>query len=291
MMLQVEAVSYQVNGISILKDISLQVDAGQVLAVIGPNGAGKSTLFRLVCGDIKPNHGLIRIGGTLLDQWKPGVLAKVRAVLRQQTILQFPFTVEEVISLGLSPYHHELTQTEKQSIIEKMIKLAEISHLRHRRYTTLSGGEQQRTHFARVLAQLWPAIGTVPVLLMLDEPTASLDLQHQHHVLSTARHLTQLGVAVVVVVHDLNLAAPYADNIVLFQKGAVVASGTPVQVLTKPILERTFGIMVEVSSHPTRNIPLIVPTGADQPPLQFQPLSEKFVKGVRYECFNGIAAD
>ncbi|MBI4749298.1 MAG: heme ABC transporter ATP-binding protein [Acidobacteria bacterium] len=291
MLLQVDSVSYQVNGISILKDISLRVEAGQLLAVIGPNGAGKSTLFRLVCGDIEPNQGLIHIGGKLLDEWTPGALAKIRAVLRQQTILQFPFTVEEVISLGLSPYHHELTHADKQSIIENMIELAEISHLRHRSYTTLSGGEQQRTHFARVLAQLWPAIGTVPVLLLLDEPTASLDLQHQHHVLSIARQLTRLGVAVVVVVHDLNLAAQYADHIVLFQKGAVVAAGTPGEVLTKPTLERTFGVTVEVTSHPTRNSPLIVPTGADRQPLQVQPLSEKFVKGVRYECFNGIAAD
>nr|WP_045960551.1 heme ABC transporter ATP-binding protein [Xenorhabdus poinarii] len=244
---------YFIGQRQIINDVSLSIRQGEVVAIIGPNGAGKSTLLRLLTGYIPPNAGLCLLKGIPISHWPTQPLARIRAVMRQYSSLSFPFSVEEVIAMGRVPHGN----AHKMTAIDEAIALTECEELRSRNYQHLSGGEQQRVQLARVLAQLWHPEPTESCLF-LDEPTSALDLYHQQHTLRLVHRLTRRQpIAVCCVLHDLNLAALYADKIILLHKGRLVASGTPHDVLRDDILKQWYQADLGVMQHPETDQPQI----------------------------------
>lgn len=262
--LSANRIAYKVGQIPLLEDIELNLTAGTVHALIGPNGAGKSTLLKVLAGDVAPSSGTVYVDGRPLDAYSKQQLALKRAVMPQDVAISLTFTSEEVVSMGRYPHIVRGTQTagrnngskqpeqpDHAAIVEKKMQHTDTTPLRKRIYPTLSGGEQARVTLARVLAQQTS-------ILFLDEPTASLDPRHQHLVLALARRHARRGGVVFAVLHDLNLAAAYADDIVLLKDGRVQAQGSPVQVLQPSILEEVFQTSFYVTDHPLRAHPLIL---------------------------------
>ena len=250
-LLDAKGISYRGGGRLLVDAVDLSIAGGSFTIVIGPNGAGKSTLLRLLSGELTPAAGEVRLHGELLRSLPPWRLAHSRAVMPQASDLSFPFTVFEVATLGVEGIGRGLSRSDRQRIALDALALADVAHLAHRNYQTLSGGERQRVHFARVLAQL-QAGRTVETrqVLFLDEPIASLDLKHQLALLQTAKSLARDGLAVVAVLHDLQLAAGMADDLVLMQGGLVVARGRPEAVLTPALLAEVFGVDLIPSALP-----------------------------------------
>ncbi len=238
----------------VLDDISLALQPGEVLAVLGPNGAGKSTLLGALCGELMVKQGQVWLHDRLLADWHGPERARCLAVLPQVSTLGFAFRVEEVVGMGRLP--HDSGVARDSEIIAAALQAADATHLRGRSYLALSGGERQRVHLARVLAQLWP--GEAGTTLLLDEPTSALDPLHQHITLQAVRAFADRGAAVMVILHDLNLAARYCDRVLLLQQGRAVALGTPCEVLQPQMLQAVFGLEVLVQAHPERGHPLII---------------------------------
>ncbi|MFW9270198.1 heme ABC transporter ATP-binding protein [Pseudomonas sp. NR3] len=239
---------------TVLADIDLQLTPGEVLGVLGPNGAGKSTLLAGLCGEMRPAQGEVWLDDRPLAQWEGSERARRLAVLPQTSTLDFAFRVEEVVSLGRLP--HQSGRIRDGQIVELALRAADAAHLQGRNYLSLSGGERQRVHLARVLAQLWP--GEAGQILLLDEPTSMLDPLHQHTILQAVREFSGRGAAVLVILHDLNLAARYCDRLLLLASGRPVALDSPQQVLRPEPLKAVFGLDVLVQSHPERGHPLII---------------------------------
>jgi iron complex transport system ATP-binding protein len=243
-----DSVGYTVDGAVLLDSVTLSVEAGSFVAVVGPNGAGKTTLVRILSGELAPTAGTVRVQDSAPGEMTPLALARVRAVLPQQTILLFAFRCLDVVMMGRHP-HGDLDAEAKAMAAMEVTDTVQFSA---RSYPTLSGGEQTRVSLARVLAQETP-------VLFLDEPTASLDLSHQELVMATLRGLTRVGATVVAVLHDLNLASRFADRVVLMDGGKVVAEGAPADVLTAESIGAAYRVPIEVIEHPTLGYPLILP--------------------------------
>jgi iron complex transport system ATP-binding protein len=258
-MIEARSVTYRASGRALVDGASLVAARGEIVAIVGPNGAGKSTLLRILAGELSPSDGVVFLGGRALPSMTREEQALVRAVLPQLPALSTPVSVEEVVLLGRS--HAGGGHRPRDLVIARAAMAATGTlTLEARIYTTLSGGERQRVHAARVLAQIWDA-GEQRVLLM-DEPTASLDLASQHVVLGAARRVASSGGAVVAVLHDLNLAAQYADRIVVLTAGRVVARGSPGDVLRRELVEQVFDVEASVIPHPVFTSPLVVATSA-----------------------------
>ncbi len=240
---------YRVNGRSLLSAVSLELRAGEVHAVLGPNGAGKSTLLKLLAREIRPDAGEIRYGDRPLQEWPGEVLARSRAVMSQRDQLLFAFTSAEVVGMGRLPHRHA-TDAQNERIIDAALKLVDADHLRSRHYPTLSGGERARVQLARALAQIWDPPDEGTRCLLLDEPTASQDLAHQHRCLGLARTFAERGVAVLAVLHDPNLVLAYADQVTVLCCGETVAHGTPSIVLTAELMSKIYGVPVRVLNDP-----------------------------------------
>jgi iron complex transport system ATP-binding protein len=253
-MLQVEGLHLRRGSNEVLHDLHLQLHPGQVVGVLGPNGAGKSSLLGVLCGELAPGQGQVTLQGRPLADWAGPERARRLAVLPQVSSLGFSFKVEEVVGMGRMP--HDSGQVRDAEIVEAALRAADAWHLLGRSYLALSGGERQRVHLARVLAQLWP--GEAGTTLLLDEPTSMLDPLHQHTTLQAVRSFADRGAAVLVILHDLNLAARYCDRILLLEGGRCHALASPEQVLTPAALKAVFGIEVLVQPHPERGHPLII---------------------------------
>ncbi|MDF3057054.1 MAG: hemin transporter ATP-binding protein [Rariglobus sp.] len=231
---------------TLLDRVSLALAPGRVTAVVGPNGAGKSTLLRLLSGELSPDGGLVRFLDRPLSAWPAAELARHRAVLPQESDLHFPFRVEEVVRLGRIPHSGGGDSAADHALARTLLARVDLTAFADRFYPTLSGGEKQRVHLARALAQLQPDPAAPPPAaraLLLDEPTASLDLAHQHAVLALARDLARREhVAVLAILHDLNLVLAYADDLVVLSRGRVAASGPVASTLAPTLIHEVFRI-------------------------------------------------
>ncbi|WP_421683665.1 heme ABC transporter ATP-binding protein [Stutzerimonas urumqiensis] len=238
-----------------LDDVELAVQPGQVLAVLGPNGAGKSTLIDALVGELVPSAGEVTLHGQPLPRWPGEARAQRLAVLPQRSTLEFAFRVDEIVAMGRLP--HASGRSADAQAIEQALAQADVTHLGARNYLSLSGGERQRVQLARVLAQLWPA--SADRVLLLDEPTAALDPLHQIAVLEAVKQLATAGAAVLMVLHDLSLAARFADRLLLLDKGRVACVGEPEAVLRSSTLSDVFGLALSVERHPERDHLLVFP--------------------------------
>jgi len=250
---EVSGVGYSAGTATLLADVSIAVEPGRVLGIIGPNGAGKSTLLGLMAGDLTASPGTVSLGGRPINSYRPPELARLRAVLPQQTLVPFPFTAREVVAMGRHPYHADgenSRQIDEATVAEAM-EVTDTTDLGHRIYPSLSAGEQTRVALARVFAQQTG-------LILLDEPTATLDIHHQERTMGMLRERALGGTAIVAVLHDLNLAAAYADWLVLLADGSVAATGTPTEVLNESLLSATYRQKMRVMDHPHRDCPLVV---------------------------------
>jgi iron complex transport system ATP-binding protein len=250
-MLEVHNLSKRLGGCLRLQDLSLTVRGGELLAVIGPNGAGKSTLLKTVSGELQADSGRVLIDGTPRQDWQRLSLAQHVAVMGQTPALAFDFTVRELVALGRAPHRKSPCARHDRTIVEDAIALAGLSAFAGRSVLSLSGGERQRVFFAKAVAQLMTAPDTLPGqqrLLLLDEPTSALDLAQQARLMGAARQIADAGGAVLAVLHDLNLAAAYADRIAVLVDGRLQALDVPGQVLTPNTLSAWYGCAVQVAA-------------------------------------------
>ncbi|MCM8536764.1 MAG: heme ABC transporter ATP-binding protein [Lentisphaeraceae bacterium] len=246
-MLKTESIKFARGSREILKGIDLEVANGEVMALLGPNGAGKSTLIKIMSGELAPDFGSIFINDKKLADWNPLNLAKHRAVMPQKSSLSFDFKVLDVVLMGRTPFNQGWDSKNDLEIAIKCLREVECLHLKDRSFPTLSGGEQQRVSFARVLAQLQSE--DQPKNLLLDEPVSSLDPEHQLKTLELARQRADQGVAVFVILHDLNMAATFADKVAFLHDGQLKAFDTPQKVLTPVNIREVFNINVDVHTH------------------------------------------
>jgi iron complex transport system ATP-binding protein len=218
---------------AIVDAVSLELRSGELLALVGPNGAGKSTLLSLLAGEREPSEGVVELDGMPLAAFSSKALARRRAVMRQRSAAPFGFFGYEVVQFGRAPWSGVRGRPDDNEVVERAMERADVSGLALRRADVLSGGETARLALARALAQ-------DTSILMLDEPTASLDPRHQHAVLHVARELSREGRSVLAVLHDLGLAAAYADRVAVMHRGRLVACGPPADALEEALLEEVY---------------------------------------------------
>lgn len=253
-MIRVNKISVQLGKKEILRDVSLNLHPGEMLAVIGANGAGKSTLLKAIAGQLKLRSGDILIHNRAIERWKAEELAQVRAVLSQHTELSFSFKVIDTVLLGRFPAQGAEQSSTSRLIADWALEQVQLSDKAERDIRSLSGGERQRVHFARILTQLYDDGERQKKFLLLDEPTASQDLAQQHHLLQLARSCAHdLGYGVLVILHDMNLAAQYANRIALLKNGQLLKVGSPEVVLTPQLIESAFQISTIVRKHPVED--------------------------------------
>jgi iron complex transport system ATP-binding protein len=241
-MITVHQLHYSIGNKVLLQDINLQFEAGKISLIIGANGAGKSTLLKTLCRQLMPASGEIKMGHKLLSQFDNNELARIRAVLSQHIDLPFPLRVEEVVMMGRYPHFNDRPDKIDYDICKAALESFDLSAFADRNYLTLSGGEKQRVHFARVMAQTWYPEEGYDRYLLLDEPLTFLDIQHQHQFMHMLVNIARENRVIVGVLHDLNLAAQFADHLILLHRGKILASGTPKQVLTIANIETAFNI-------------------------------------------------
>lgn len=249
----VNNLSYAYSSQQVLQSMSFSIAQGEIFIIIGPNGAGKTTLIKLMAGIIKRQSGQIDVLQEPIGSYSQKKLAQVLAYVPQGLPVGFPFTVEETVLLGRAPHQKVLglASEDDLKIVQQTMTFTEVDHLARRKLDQLSGGEQQRVLIARALCQQ-------PQVVLLDEPTASLDLSHQIRIMDLMERLkTEKGVTVVMVSHDVNLAAMYADQLLLLKAGQIVCMGSPDEVLNFEILEETYGCKLLVDISPLGNLPRV----------------------------------
>lgn len=246
------------SGKQVLKGVSLEAAAGKLTAIVGPNGCGKTTTMKAVAGEL-PYEGNVQINGRDLRTLKPWELSLKRGVLPQSTAIAFPFTVREVVQMGLIVNAHSNPKRTLE-ITAAALEAVDLAGFSGRFYQELSGGEQQRVQLARVLCQIWePVAHGEPRFLLLDEPVSALDIRHQLAIMELARNFCQRGGGVIAVMHDLNLTAMFADHVVMLKNGVVQTSGPPREAFTDAALEAVFGCRLRVNAVPQGPTPFILP--------------------------------
>lgn len=242
------------DGRTLVEGVSLDVAAGEFVGVVGPNGAGKSTLLRVLAGDLPPDRGSAVLGSEDVAAATLQRLARLRSFVGPQTVSDVVFRVADVVAMGRYPGRAEGTTDADEGVVADSMARVDVANLADRVMRTLSSGEQQRVHLARAIAQQTPVI-------LLDEPTSALDVAHQELVMSVLRDLSNAGVAVVAVLHDLNLAAAHTDRVLLLAGGSAVACAPAREVFTASRLTEAYGEPMEVIDHPFRDCPLVLTTG------------------------------
>ncbi len=274
-MIRVEGVSYHSWGRKILDGISCIIRPGELTVILGPNGAGKSTLLRLLSGEKKPAEGSVFFNGKSLSSFSPRQLALQRAVLGQQYTMSLPFTCGEVVMMGRYPHYRDQPDRRDHEIVAEALSALSAGHLTGRLFNTLSGGEQQRVQLARVLAQLEEkgemegkegrikremkaGAEAKARFLLLDEPTANMDYLHQQLCLQRAREFCRRGQTVVMILHDLNLAAQLADRLLVLKEGRLVAEGEPRQLLDVEFIRAVYGLEAKIFYPEPGGFPVII---------------------------------
>jgi iron complex transport system ATP-binding protein len=255
-MIEAEHLSFAYGRRPVLADVSLAVAAGELVGVIGPNGGGKTTLVRLLSGVLAPGAGIVRLGGRPLATYRRRDLARRLAVVPQDPTLELPFTALEVVLMGRAPHLAALgfPRAGDVEIARAAMARLGVAELEDRPLDRLSGGERQRILLARALAQ-------EPAVLLLDEPTTHLDLRHQVGIYDVVHELARArGVAVVSVLHDLNLAALYCDRLALLAGGRLVRQGPPAEVLDAGTLRAAYATDVQITANPATGVPVVLPT-------------------------------
>lgn len=261
-MIETKCINYKIANKYLIHDINIQINAGEVVAIVGANGAGKSTLLKVLAGALQPSSGQIWLNHKALSIWKQDELAKVRGVLSQSVHLSFPMTALEIVALGRYAYHGQESSAEALRVAMWALEQVKMQAFANRSLLTLSGGEQQRVHLSRVLAQIREKEFEQTKYLLLDEPVSSLDIAQQHHLLSLVRNFSRsLGLGVLVIIHDMNLAAQYADRVIMLKKGEIIESGVPKKVFMPETIFEVFGVQTLVHEHPTCDCPQIITLG------------------------------
>lgn len=261
MKLGVKDLTYSYDGRPVLQGVSLEVQAGELLAIVGPNGSGKTTLLRAISGVLSPQSGAVYIGFSdqswLLSKLVPRELARLLAAVEQEIHTAFDFTVWEAVSLGRLPHLHKLKpfSAHDRHMLEEAMERVGIARFAERSIYSLSSGERQRVFLAMALAQ-------EPKILLLDEPIAHLDLKYQLEIMELIGSLADQGLAVVAALHDLNFAARYADRVAVLSQGQLVACGPPRQVLTEELIYKVWGVETHVLENSEGF--LIIPVAADR---------------------------
>lgn len=244
---------YQAGKVTLVSGVSLRVEPGELVAVVGPNGAGKSTLLRLLAGDLRPSTGHVILRGLPIEKLPQDELALHRSILLQHSNADIPFTVAAVVAMGRHPHRLDPDNSAgaDKLAVEDALARTGVSHLRHRVFATLSSGEQSRVSLARILAQDTPVV-------LLDEPTTSLDIAHEERAMSEFRKMADTGSTVVAVLHDLNAAARYASRIIIVAEGTVLTEGPARDVFTDATLTQVYRQKMRVVDHPFGDYPLVL---------------------------------
>ncbi|MFD2244616.1 heme ABC transporter ATP-binding protein [Pontibacter ruber] len=249
-MLSVQNITYKIGNKVLLDDVTTTFEPGKLNLIIGPNGAGKSTLVKVLCKQLQPAQGAVTYGQKPLQDYTDLELAKIRSVLSQNIDLAFPLKVWEVVMMGRYPHFSSKPDQKDNMACEEAMRFFDVLDMADRNYMTLSGGEKQRVHFARVASQIWYPVNDQYRYLILDEPLTFLDVHYQFQFMHQIMELLQHQDLVVVgVVHDLNLAAKFADKILLINQGKVLAQGTSREVLTTENIKAAYRLNPFIVEH------------------------------------------
>jgi iron complex transport system ATP-binding protein len=257
-MLRTENISFSVGKKQILKNVSASFLPGEFNMILGPNGSGKSSFLKIFSGEINKFQGTVLYDDKKIKELRKEELAKKRAVMSQQADLGFPLLVEEVVMMGRYPHFTFNPNKKDVAICNQVIERMNLVEFKERNYLTLSGGEKQRVQYARVLAQVWEKPTDGYRYLFLDEPLNSLDISYQHEFLQVAVELVKENTVLVAVMHDINLAAHYADNLFFFKEGELITQGRPGDILTENVIERIFSVKTRVIENPVTGKPLVI---------------------------------
>lgn len=255
-MLEANNISYAHRKFSILENITVSVSQGELLVIVGPNGAGKSTLLSLLANEMEKHEDPIFFKRKSFREWDTKELAHSKAKFSQSNSHDIPLTVKDVVMMGRYPYFNATPHKTDADATLKAMQETDVATLKDRDYNSLSGGEKQRVHLARVLAQLDNAIENK--LVFLDEPLNNLDVLHQHRILHTIKNFTERGNTAIMVLHDLNLAGQFADKVMLLKQGKIVAHDVPGKVFTKEIISRVYNFPCTICPNPVNKNPLII---------------------------------
>ena len=259
-MIRFTNITFQVGKQQILKGVTGSIKSRNITAVLGPNGTGKSTLLKIVAGLFKDHGGTLLLNNQPISSYSTAQLAAKRAVLSQSDQVSFPFSVQQIVELGQSHYARQVGKKKCQSIATELLNEMGIARFAHRSITTLSGGERQKVHLARVLAQLWRPNQEEPTYLLLDEPTTYLDIHQQIQLLDKLTILKQQNIGIFIILHDINLAAQYANYVLLLKDGRTKAFGLKEDIIDEHLLRETFNVPLKVdnSGHVAPH-PLVIP--------------------------------
>jgi iron complex transport system ATP-binding protein len=255
-MIKAHQINYKHKDFHILDSVDISLEYGEFLAIVGPNGAGKSSLLSVLANEIKSGKQNILFKDKPITAWEIQELSKHKAKFSQHNSNDIPLEVKDVVMMGRYPYFDAQPKKEDLEAMNSMMYETDVFHLKDREYNTLSGGEKQRVHLSRVLAQLQNEIAHK--LLFLDEPLNNLDVKHQYKALEIIKKFTQKANSAIVVLHDLNLAAQYADKILLMKSGKVSAYGTPQEVFTAENISEAYNFPCTICDHPITSNPMII---------------------------------
>jgi iron complex transport system ATP-binding protein len=257
-MVEVHDVSVQVGAVRILDAVSATFRRGRFNVVLGPNGAGKSTLLRVATGLAQPTSGEVRYDGRPLASSSPAERARMRAVLSQHVELAFPLPVADVVMMGRYPHYDRVATARDRDVVRRALDLVGMAHKSDQPYPTLSGGERQKVQLARVVAQIWPYErdgAEQHRYLFLDEPTTSLDVHYQLHLLDAARGLLDHDCTVIAILHDLNVAFAYGDNFLVLDQGRVALDAERAEDIPTELIERVFRVRARRIPEPDERRP------------------------------------
>ncbi|MCE3076001.1 heme ABC transporter ATP-binding protein [Chryseobacterium gwangjuense] len=254
-MIKAHQISYKHKEFHILDSVDVHLEYGEFLAIVGPNGAGKSSLLSVLANEVKSRHDILFKDKNIRD-WEIRDLSKHKSKFSQHNSNDIPLEVKDVVMMGRYPYFDAQPRQEDHEAMNNMMYETDVYHLKDREYNTLSGGEKQRVHLSRIMAQLQNDIAHK--LMFLDEPLNNLDIKHQYKALEIIKNFTKKANSAIVVLHDLNLAAQFADKILLMKSGKVSAYGTPAEVFTAENISEAYNFPCTICDHPMTNNPMII---------------------------------